>query len=354
MKKYIIEYNNYNDILALLGHDIPHSNLVNVKHVIVNLTDEEYEGLVGAGITIRENYIPDPEKALLSIPADIPFRTRPLITGGVNDVFHITRSKAAGFDGTGVKVALLDTGCQPANAALANPSLILMDFTGFGTDDPFYGHGSKGCMIISQRHSNATTDNAQHGSAYGCQLYSMNVLLGGSAALIEAIDFCISEGIHIINISLDMGSGLDAAITAAIAAGIIVVVASGNDPVTPVTHPANVPGVIAIGSADTLTPGMPVQSSHITSDGHIQIACINYNAGHYEFFAGGSSQAAWQTSAMLAIWKQKYPSLNTPKAINLLRRGARQMTGYTYATASNLKEKLLNYETGGGLIPAIN
>lgn len=354
MKKYIIEYEDYDDILSILGHDIPHSNLKYVTTVIVDLYEDEYNAIKEAGVNITENHITSPEKGLLFYPSDKPYRTYPLLTGGLNEYLNITGSHTAGFDGTGVNIGLLDTGCQPANQALCMPSLILQDYTGFGTGD-LYSHGSKGCMILAQRYSFFNPVNeVLTGMAIGATVYSMNVFDGGVAAVIDAINYCIGNDIHIINMSFDMSTGLTAAVNAALAAGIIVVCACGNSLLSDIAHPADIPGVIAVNAVETQTPGMPVFGSYTTGDGNVQITTTNYNGGHYEFFTGGTSQAAFQLTGLLAIYKQKYPSLNTEKAIHLLRRKALTMDGYNYNVNSYSRRKFVNYETGGGFVAPIN
>lgn len=353
MEKYIIEYTDYNEILGLLGHEITHSKLENVSTIIVDLTEEEYEALIGAGIKIFKNL---PGK-LLFTPQNVPFRGYPGLTAPdqgvpVNDFLNLRNAHLAGFNGAGTKVAILDTGAN-ISTLQAVPTLIRQDYTGLGPDD-LYNHGGKACNIIGQVFSLFNLSiSVTYGMAYGCQLYSMNVLDGGTAAVIAAIDYCISHGIDVINISLEMGSGLDTAITAAIDAGIIVVCASGNSTGSPVAHPANVPGVIAVNGV-AYDNASVIFGSYITTDGHVQVTTTFYDGGHAESFVGGTSQAAFMISGLMAIYKQKYPSLDTPKAINLLRKKSLEMTGYTYSISSSTKDKLLDYQTGGGFIGPIN
>lgn len=352
MKKYIIKYEDYNNILALLGHGVPHSNLEHVSTVIVDLTEEEYEGLVGAGIDIKEN---EYKTKLLYLPPNVSFRSYPTDPPDINSYARIPQSHAAGFDGTGVNVALLGSGCQDSNAALCGPTLTRLDFTGLGVGDD-YSHESKGCCIGLQRYSFFSPGlEVKNGMAYGCNLYSMRTLEGGNAAVINAINYCIANNIHIINCSFDTGTGtgLESAVQAAMDAGIIFVCASGNTIGSPVAHPANIPGVICINSTQYDNAGIPF-GSYITSDGHIQVTATLYNGGHYEFWAGGTSQAAWMTSFILAIYKQKYPSLNTERAANILRRRALALDAYDPTISSPSRGKLANYQTGAGFIAPIN
>lgn len=351
MKKYIIDYEDYDDILGLLGHGVPHTNLENVTTVIVDLTEEEFHALVGTGIKIIEN---PPCKLLSSWPADMPYRSLTPNPPYIATYLNMMNARIAGFSGTGVNIALMDSGCLNSNADLSNPTLIRQDYTGMGASGDTEGHGSKACCIFQQKYSFFTGLEVNYGLAYGAQLYSMRVLEGGAAAIISAISWSIANNIHIINISLAVGGGLTTAINAAIDAGIIVVCASGNDLSSEMAHPANIFGVIAVSSVDNVTAGMPLAGSYLTSDGHIGICVVMYSGGAFEFFVGGTSQAAFQISALMAIYKQKYPTLTTPKAINLLRRKALQMTGQTYTTLSSTYNTLLSYQTGAGFVSPIN
>jgi len=349
MKKYIIEYDKYDELLSILGHEVEHTHYENVATVVVDLTDEEHQALVGAGIRISENQ----EGKLCSYPADMPYISMDYTDVHINKYLNIDTAKIVGFDGTGVKIALIDTGCQDGNAALANANLIRQDYTGTGVQDS-YSHGSKACMVLSQQYSFYNVGlEVKTGMAYGATVYSMKVLPTGTSAAVAAISWCIANGIHIINVSIDFGMGLTNAINAALGAGIIVVCASGNNPLTHIAHPANIKGVICVNGTDCTIAGNPVKGSHLTLDGEPQVTITMYNGGYYEFFAGGTSQSAWQTTGLLAIYKQKYPNLNTEMAINLLRRKALKMDGYTYNLPSTTLNTLLNYETGAGFVSPI-
>lgn len=345
MNKYIIEYTDYEHIVSLLGYKIPHSNYSNVSTIVVDLTEEEYEALLGAHINIT----PNESVELCSWPADIAPTGAPPPFMTYSNIFN---SHTAGFDGTGVNIALLGTGCS-ALAAATVPTLIQQDYTGLGIGESTT-HESRGTMILGMTLDYYTPFSAlDYGIASGAQQYSMRTYEGGSAAYIAAISWCISNNIHIINISATVAS-LNSAIAAAIAAGIIVVASSGNALVYPVTFPAGLPDVIAVSGVDTSVTGMPLFGSYKTSDGTPKVIVVMYNGGGYPFFIGGTSQSAWQLSGLLAIYKQKYPSLDYAKATNLLRHKAIQMDGYTYTVPSSTRNISLNYETGAGFMSPIN
>lgn len=348
MKKYIIEYNLYDDILELLGHDIPHSNLINVKSVIVDLYDDEYEALVGAGIKIFENSY----GTLCSIPATFSIYTSLTPDSDYLKYINGTNSHFAGFNGYGVNVGIIDTGCSDDFASTI-PTLTRIDFTGLGTQSDNYGHGSRVAMVTGQTLDYTTHLPVDAGIANGCNLFSLRAFDGGVASIITAVDWSIANNIHIINNSYNVGSGLETAMNAAMNAGIIVVCASGNSINGLVAHPADIPGVIAVNGVDAIS-GQVFGSYTPSYSGSNVVTITNYNAGCYQTVIGGTSQASAITTALLAIYKQKYPMLNCSKALHLLRRKALKMTGYTYSVTSTTTNTLLNNITGAGFISPIN
>lgn len=345
MEKYIIEYELYDDILDLLGHEIPHSNLENVKTVVVELTEEEYEALVGAGI----NIVPNTPCEMLFLPSYISATPTTTLPTEIQTYLKADAAHLAGFTGAGVNIALLDTGCNDT-AAAAIPGVIRQTYVdGQNIHVDNYLHGSYGALLIAQTKKLADGSTFHGGIAPGCQLYTMNVFDGGVASIITAIDWCITNNIHVMNFSLST-VGLTTSINAALAAGIIVCCASGNSNISNMAHPANVPGVIAVNavSSSDLPATFNIFGSHITLDGNTQITTVFHNLGGAEIRVGGTSQACHMTSAMMALYKQKYPSLNSAKAINLLRRKALHLDGYTYDIASPTQDVLLDYTTGAG------
>jgi len=348
MEKYIIEYEDYDDILSLLGHGVPHTKYGNVSTIVVELTTEEYEALVGAGIQIHPNY----EIKLCSTPSALPGVTSyPTLPPYINTYLNITNAHAAGFDGRGVKISLPDSGCNPSGSNVCR-DVVLQDYTGLGTGDDI-NHGGKACVIMNQRYGINSGLDIRCGIAYGATIYSKRVIEGGLSAMIAALSDTITEGLHIVNMSFDVGGGLTNAVNACMAAGIICVAASGNSVGGIMAHPANIPGVIAVNVVDVNSPNVPI-GTHITSDGDVGLVGIMFNGGSYEVFNGGTSQAAFMVSALLAIYKQKYPSLDTQGAMNLLRRRALKMDGFVYDHTCNTKWATLNYQTGAGFIAPVN
>lgn len=355
MKKYILEYDHYDEVIALLGHEIPHSNLEHVTTIIVDLHEEEFNAIKEAGYKIIENIIPT-EDGMLAFPENIPFwRSYPTKPNYVNSYLKIPEARLAGFDGTGVKVALLGSGCLDANLPYMNSTtpIIRQDYCGVGLNYDAFNHESKGCMIILQNKSFFAGTANTEGSAFGCQLYSMTTFYGGSATYITAINYCIANGIDIINTAIrGLGTSIDTAIAAAIAAGIIVVCAAGNTTYDTIVDHGLVPGSVTVNGVAYNNALNPF-GSYLTSDGHVGITATFYSEGHYEYRTGGTSQVSFHIAALMAIYKQKYPSMNSHNAVNLLKRRALKMDTRIYDKPSltTLKGGVTeNYVTGAGFI----
>ncbi|MGY4706460.1 PKD domain-containing protein [Candidatus Bipolaricaulota sp. J31] len=136
------------------------------------------------------------------------------------DAFH-----AEGYRGAGVKIAVIDVGFAGLSASQARGdlpySVITRDFTGRGIESD-YSHGTAVAEII-------------HDVAPEAQLYLIKI--GDEVDLDNAVSYCISEGIDIINHSLGWyntnfydGTGIIGDIVRrATSAGILWVQAAGND-----------------------------------------------------------------------------------------------------------------------------
>lgn len=105
------------------------------------------------------------------------------------------------FDGTGVKVAVLDTGIDPQHPAFTGVSLTRRNFTAEGDDDS-NGHGTHCAGTIFGR----DVDNLRIGVARGVSEAVIGKVLGqgggSSASLVQAIQWAVDEGAHIVSMSL--------------------------------------------------------------------------------------------------------------------------------------------------------
>ena len=90
------------------------------------------------------------------------------------------------------------------------------------------------------------------GGAWNCSLIPVKVLPGTSSTVASGIDYARALGADVITMSLGGSSGIDGTACAnAIAAGIFVVAATGNDYVTPISYPAGYINVVAVGMVES-------------------------------------------------------------------------------------------------------
>src|SRR5258708_2737013 len=207
---------------------------------------------------------------------NIPFGHVSLTTGA--DAVRITNgTNTVGLDGTGIGIAVLDSGIDPNHTAFLDRSnnvrvIVNRDFTGEGrTDDP-YGHGTHVASIAA---GNARISNAQYnGIAPNANLLNLRVLgatgSGSVSATLSALDWVMTNhstyNIRIVNMSLGAPAvesyktdPVCRAVRRLVDAGIIVVAAAGNNGKSAtgqkvygqIHSPGNEPSAITVGAANT-------------------------------------------------------------------------------------------------------
>jgi len=156
----------------------------------------------------------------------------------------------AHYDGSGVVVAVLDTGVELGHTAL-QASLIggrdMISDTATPNDigpGLAWGHGTHVAGIV-------------HRMAPKSKILPIRVLdsqgRGNTFVLAYAIEYAVQQGADVINLSLgaDCGSQvLHSAIQRAIGEGVVIVAAAGNSNTEVPQCPASMPGVIAVAAVD--------------------------------------------------------------------------------------------------------
>src|SRR5947209_5492600 len=184
------------------------------------------------------------------------------------------RSLAPGttLDGSGIGIAVIDSGIDPNHAAISARVKGNVDFTGEGrTDDP-YGHGTHVAGLAAG--SNQISNGAYTGVALNANIYNLRVLnslgTGDSGSLLSALDWVMTNrtlyNIRVVNMSLGAPAvdsyTIDPLCIAArnlVNAGIVVVAAAGNQgkngsgqKVYGMIHsPGIEPSVITVGAVNT-------------------------------------------------------------------------------------------------------
>jgi serine protease AprX len=281
---------------------------------------------------------------------------------------------SAGYDGTGIDVALIDTGAVPvpglntADAVVTGPDLSFDRQSGLADGLDGYGHGTHLAGIIAGR-----GDATNKGIAAGSRV--VNVKVGASngavdtSQVIAAIDWVVqhrrANGLNIRVLNLSYGTDglqgykldpLTHAIESAWRNGIVVVVAAGNTGGA-LTNPATDPYVLTVGAVDlkshllALDDAVAGYSSVGSSARRVDVVApgtsiislrdpgSTVDAVHPEarvddrYFRGsGTSQAAAVMSGAVASLLEARPSLTPDQVKAVFRTTARTLL--TSSTAS--------------------
>lgn len=111
---------------------------------------------------------------------------------------------AAGFDGTGTKVAVLDTGIDTGHPDLAGKVVAEQDFSGTGSPTDKFGHGTHVASTVAG--SGAKSDGKYKGVAPGARLLNGKVLddwgEGSDSGIIAGMEWAVAQGADVVNLSL--------------------------------------------------------------------------------------------------------------------------------------------------------
>ena len=288
----------------------------------------------------------------------------------------------AGFDGSGVDVAIIDTGIAPVPGMTVDGKVVN------GADLSFesqidelrhldsYGHGTHLAAIIAGRDSGAAADpyagpDVFLGMAPGARL--INVKVAGADGVVDvsqviaAIDWVVQHrtdnGMNIRVLNLSFGTDgtqsatldpLAHAVEVAWTEGIVVVVAAGNDGKAGLRNPALDPLVITVGAVDnagTNDPSddvVPEFSSCATSRGgrrpdvlapgksilSLRVPQGSADQEHPEarvgdrlFKGSGTSQSAAVVSGAVALIIDQYPAATPDQVKGLLMKTASPVQG---------------------------
>ena len=194
---------------------------------------------------------PVAEAAFSGVMADAKYR----LPWGVERV-NAKGAWKKGLDGSGVKVAVLDTGIDFNHPDLA-PNIAgnynALNHDAAARDD--HGHGTHVAGTVA-----GVGDNDVFGVAPKAKIYAVKVLnargSGNTAGIVDGINWTIGQHVNVINMSLgDKVGGEDdvpafrQAVKAAHDAGIAVVCAAGNDYGAAVNIPAAYPDAIAVSAS---------------------------------------------------------------------------------------------------------
>jgi serine protease AprX len=343
-------------------HGVVVSSLPIVHGVVAELTGDEVAAARQAGLRVS------PDLTVHMEGSGLPPGSHP--SDAYNAVTGASTMWQSGITGTGVTVAVLDTGID-ANLSdfgghvidgvnLANPK----NPAGWATDN--YGHGTFIAGLIGS--SGASSGGAYTGVAPGADLVSIKVAgttgVTSESTVIEGVAWAIAnqktDGIQVLNMSLGVEPSsptaldpLDQAVEQAWQAGIVVVTSAGNAGPDngSITSPGDDPLVISVGAMDDggadvptgfamttfsstgptvydawfkpdlVAPGRSVVSV-IPPSSVIALANPQALIGRHNFVGSGTSFSAAIVSGLVALMLQADPTLTPDEVKAALLFGA--------------------------------
>ena len=241
--------------------------------------------------------------------------------------------------GAGVTVAVVDTGVDRASTDLA-PNLLPGRNVYDGNDDTSdgVGHGTVIASVIG-----APAGNGGYvGIAPDARLLPVKVMGGSSGqdwsddALVHGIEYAVAQGAKVVNLSLGALNmpiaGIEKALADAQRAGVLVVIAAGNDGVD-LDDPRYTESPNGYGLSNTLTVADFTTRNTLAADSnygarHVQIASIgdvlwgDYPGSATGGYLGGSSAAAATVSGVAALLFAADPSATAAQVRRAIIVGA--------------------------------
>jgi len=271
--------------------------------------------------------------------------------------------------GSGVTVAVLDTGVDPAQADLTGSVTTGPDYTASGrkSGGTFWGiHGTAIASLIAGHGHGAKGADGIIGVAPAAKILSVRVTVEGNdpllasprvagglpGAIAKGIRYAVSQGADVIDLPLDPAAlaggetGGSAAERDAVAYALskhVVLVAPGGDGgagTDPVNYPAAYPGVISVGAFDQAFNKAAFTSRHsyvtLTAAGD-GVEAATLPTGYAMLHSTSAASAV--VAGMVALIKAQFPNLTPAQVTTALtsstvfRPKGGRLTGSGYGTA---------------------
>jgi subtilisin family serine protease len=293
---------------------------------------------------------------------------------GLNQI-HASTAYSYGATGNGVLVAVIDTNVDTTISELSgqvSESFDVRAASRAAGDIDTDGHGTMVTSVIVARKNNAGI----YGVAYEAKVLSVRADNPGScqttgadegckfsdSTLITAINFAVSRGAKIINMSLGgddgdpISSALRSAIISAVNQGVLFTIAAGNEGAAPTggdaakglnptepaiiaNDPATLGRVVAVGAIDNVDRSMPTFSNRAGSTANFYLLAPGRNVvtagvdddvrspggagndantdGNY-WLVAGTSFAAPHVAGALALMLDLFPNITPENAMAVL------------------------------------
>jgi subtilisin family serine protease len=243
-----------------------------------------------------------------------------------------TRANVSNFSGSGIKVAILDTGFDLGHPDFVGRPIVSATFVGQPVQD-LNGHGTH-CTGTACGPKAPAGTTPRYGIAHQSNIHIGKVLSnsggGTTATVLAGMNWAIAQGCQVISMSLGGQIPVQTAYTnagnIALSRGLLIVAAAGNNNGAPTGAPANSPSIMAVASLDSNR-----KPSSFSNKGKIEIA----GPGRDVFSSwprpqryntiSGTSMATPHVAGCAALWAQSNPSLRGKKLWDKLQATARRL-----------------------------
>src|SRR3989344_8645295 len=229
--------------------------------------------------------------------------------------------------GAGVKIGIIDSGVNYLHPDLNDNYRGGYDFYYYDYDPmDVYGHGTHVAGTACAEDKNLGVV----GVAPNCALYSLRVLnndgVGSWSATIAAMDWAVTNGMQVVNLSLgssrNPGTAVKTAFDNAEKAGMVIAAAAGNSGNTAgkgnnIIYPAKYASVIAVGAIDSadkranfsstgseleiMAPGVSVLSTWNDDTSYLDPQPICVDSVCYYKYGSGTSMASPHVAGVAAL-----------------------------------------------------
>ncbi|MFJ4923816.1 S8 family serine peptidase [Streptomyces sp. NPDC088725] len=262
----------------------------------------------------------------------------------------------AGYQGKGVKVAVLDTGVDQTHPDLAGRVLETKDFSGSGNTNDIFGHGTHVASIVGG--TGAASGGTRKGVASQAELMVGKVLgddgYGSQSQIIEGMEWAAAEGARVVNMSLGSETPTDGTdpMSAAVdeltaSTGTLFVVAAGNSGESgaqSIGTPGAADAALTVGAVDrddSLAPfssrgprvGDKAVKPDVTAPGVDIVAAkaagtlMGEPVDEYYVAASGTSMATPHVAGAAALLAQEHPDWQAQQLKDALISTARTVPG---------------------------
>ncbi len=349
------------------GRSIVAINANGLASVIVGFaptaTTEEKEGLmanIGAVVT-RHFTIINGVEATIPVSAIQGLKRNPLVVAvdlnrqshllstAADIQIHADQAWAAGFTGTGVKIAILDTGIDQTHLDLQGRIVAChSEIAGVDCNPNPLPNGAHGTIVAGMALGTGLDPRdkgvAPAGSIMSDKVFDPATGNATDGAIIAGIGWAVDNGARVINMSFgrtavndtqancDVGDNANYvnAVNNAVSRGVTLVAAAGNSPPDPqgiVNLPACYSKVIAVGGVDSTNHWWNgADSGPALADHGVAAPAFNltstYPGNQTVTGISGTSLAAPMVSGEIALAYQKYPSLSPAQIRQLVGNSA--------------------------------